>query len=298
MRPLRRLVPPYMLEGRWIVVLVCYLDDSGKDPQNPVTTLAGYVARDTAWQGFENDVERWFTEFNVNVLHARDLHASDGEFKGWSVLKKQAFVARICQARIPHIMMGLSMSAFKGQYKIWASGRGRRRTATPYSFCFNYLNDCIFRDIRMGPVSNVEGVAYVLECGHENNPEVEVEFAAIKKLHPDIAALMHSVSFVGKGSCRAIQLADLFAFYSRRNDAAIIRARQRTAEKYQAETMLKIITESVPHLGFVATDFGAQAAGSRFLAGDLPPVEANAQPAPKRSRNARDARQRLPRGPC
>jgi hypothetical protein len=31
-------------------VLICYLDDSGKDPQNPITTLAGYVARDAAWE--------------------------------------------------------------------------------------------------------------------------------------------------------------------------------------------------------------------------------------------------------
>ena len=56
-RPLRQLVPPYLLAGRWIVVLVCYLDDSGKDPQNPITTLAGYIARDTAWEAFERERE-------------------------------------------------------------------------------------------------------------------------------------------------------------------------------------------------------------------------------------------------
>jgi len=70
-RPLRQLVPPYLLAGRWIVVLVCYLDDSGKDPQNPITTLAGYIARDTAWEAFESDVEPWFSEFNVGILHAK-----------------------------------------------------------------------------------------------------------------------------------------------------------------------------------------------------------------------------------
>ena len=29
--------------------LVCYLDDSGKDPQNVATTLAGYVAEKGSW---------------------------------------------------------------------------------------------------------------------------------------------------------------------------------------------------------------------------------------------------------
>jgi hypothetical protein len=46
------------------------LDDSGKDPQNPITTVAGYIAKDTAWQAFEVEVEKWFTEFKVKVLHA------------------------------------------------------------------------------------------------------------------------------------------------------------------------------------------------------------------------------------
>ena len=256
------------VDGRWIVVLVCYLDDSGKDPQNPITTLAGYIARDTAWQAFENAVEPWFSEYKVGVLHARDLHATDGEFTGWNVLKKQAFVARICQAREPHIMMGLSMSAEKGTYRLHAAQSRRKRTATPYAFCFNVINDWVFRDVRLGRAVNTEGVAYILECGNENNSEVELEFAAIKRQHPDIADLMHSISFVGKASCRAIQLADLFAFYSRRNDRAHLNARKEGRDTYQIETMIRIITENLPHRGFVATAFDQHAEGSRFLAGD------------------------------
>ena len=267
-RPLRQLVPPYMLRGRWIVVLVCYLDDSGKDPQNPITTLAGYVARDTGWEAFESEVEKWFEEYGVGVLHAKELRDTDGDFKGWSVLKKQAFVSRVCQARSPHFMMGLSVSTLKDQYQLRAGESDRKRTATPYAFCFNVINDWIFRNVRIGPFSNKEGVAYILECGHENNPEVEAEFAAIKTLHPDIAPLMHSISFVSKNSCRAIQLADLFAFYSRRDGVAQLRARQGGAESHTIDTMIKIIVEGVPHLGFVATDFGPDAPGSHFLAGD------------------------------
>lgn len=68
---LHRLVPPSLLVGKWIAVLVCYLDDSGKDPQNRITTIAGYVATDEQWKAFEIEVETWFTEFNVKILHAR-----------------------------------------------------------------------------------------------------------------------------------------------------------------------------------------------------------------------------------
>jgi len=252
-------------------VLVCYLDDSGKDPQCSITTLAGYIARDTAWEAFETDVDRWFAEYDINVLHARDLHASDGEFSDkekWTVLRKQAFVSRICQARTPHLMMGLTMSVLKGQYKDRAKERGRRRTVTPYSFCFNVLNDWIFRDIQIANVAHTEGVAYIIEAGHENNAEVEGEFFAIKEQHPDIAPLMRSISFVSKDDCRAIQLADLLAFYSRRNGEAQLKARKAGLEGHVADTMDRIIIENLPHRAFVATDFGPEASGSYFLAGD------------------------------
>jgi hypothetical protein len=197
-------------------VLVCYLDDSGKDPQNPITTIAGYIARDTGWAGFEADVENWFTEFKVKVLHAKQLHDTDGDFMGWSVLRKQAFISRVCQARVPHLMMGLSMSALKGTYELRAEESSRKRTSRPYTFCFNVIIDWILRDIRVGHAANTEGVAFVLECGHENNPEAEREFHVLRKLH-NIEHILHSISFVPNESSRAIQLADLFAFYSRRD---------------------------------------------------------------------------------
>lgn len=154
------------------------------------------------------------------------------------------------------------MSALKGQHKLRARERGRQCTATPYSFCFNVINDWIFRDIRVGGVANTEGVAFVIEAGHENNSEVEGEFYAIKDQHPDIAPMMHSIRFASKDECRAIQLADLLAFYSRRNGEAQIKAREAGLEGFVADTMDRIIVENLQHRAFVATDFGPHAAGA------------------------------------
>ena len=49
---------------------------------------------------------------------------------------------------------------------------------------------------------NTEGVAYILECGNENNSEVELEFAAIKRLHPDIAKRLMPLLPVRSTSCK------------------------------------------------------------------------------------------------
>ena len=252
---LHQLIPPNLLAGRWVAVLVCHLDDSGKDPQNPVTTIAGYVAREAAWAAFEADAENWFGEYGVKVLHAKDLHDTDGEFRGWPILKKQAFVSRICQARVPHLMMGMSMSAVKDTYHLRSAERGRKRTVTAYSFCMNVIIDWLLRDIRIGGATNTEGVALVLECGHENNPEAEQLFWHVREEH-GLEKILRSISFVPKDECRAIQLADLLAFYSRREAVARERARRLGEEVSPMDTMMRIIAENLPHRGFVASDFG------------------------------------------
>jgi hypothetical protein len=157
-------------------------------------------------------------------------------------------------------MMGVSMSALKGQYKIRAAESGRKRSSTPYTFCMNAIVDWILRDIRTGHAANTEGVALILETGHENNEEAKQSFDEIRRMHR-IEHLLHSVSFVSKESCRAIQLADLLAFYSRREGVALERAKREGLDTYPMETMMRIISENLPHRGFVATDFGPEADG-------------------------------------
>jgi hypothetical protein len=94
-------------------VLICYLDDSGKDPQSRITAIAGYIARDVDWQTFETGVEPIFAEYKVGLLHAKDLHDSEGDFSGWQWIKKQAFVVKLCLVRNSTVLMGVSMSARK-----------------------------------------------------------------------------------------------------------------------------------------------------------------------------------------
>jgi hypothetical protein len=238
-------------------VLTCYLDDSGKDPENIVETVAGYIARDSDWRLFEKDVEQWFDEYGVEVLHAKDLHGTKGEFENWSVLKKQAFVSRICQSRQSYLMMGMSASIQKEPYRQMIEQRGNRKTRTPYSFCFNTIIDWVLRDIRIGAAANSEGVAFVLEAGHENNAEAERLFYEIKENH-GLENILKSISFVSKETCRAIQLADFIAFYVRRDANSKVKEKNNDLELYQTEFMLKIIMESLQHRGYIATEFDPQ----------------------------------------
>jgi hypothetical protein len=203
-------------------------------------------------------------DYGVKILHARELYATDGDFSGWSGIKKQSFVAKLCMARAQRLIMGLSMATLKSKYKERADESNRKRTVTPYTFCFTAIIDSIMRDIRIGGAVNKEGVALVLECGHENNPEAEEQFYQVRKIQK-IEDTRRSISFVPKKNCRAIQPADLLAFYSRRDSNALILAKQDGKDTYQTDIMMKVIAEGLPHRALVAADFDEASKAAPFF---------------------------------
>jgi hypothetical protein len=132
----------------------------------------------------------------------------------------------------------------------------------------NVIIDWILRDIRTGKAAWSEGVALVLEAGHENNPEAEQAFYSLRAEHK-LEGVLRSISFVPKDDSRAIQAADLFAYYSRRDSGALEKASRLGRKPREMSQMLKIITERGQFRGYIATDFGPNISGSQFLAGPL-----------------------------
>src|SRR5262249_52733776 len=118
---LARCLPSSLRAGRLLVVLVCYLDDSGKDPQNPITCLAGYAAPAEAWEKFEAEVEPIIQKRIGSLpIHAKDLHHRLGPYADWKVLTKQAFVADAWRVLCPLEPFGVSFSVRKASYAVRA----------------------------------------------------------------------------------------------------------------------------------------------------------------------------------
>jgi hypothetical protein len=94
-----------------------------------------------------------------------------------------------------------------------------------------------------------------LEKGHKNNAQAKREFYWTRE-HFQLESVLHSIDFVDKTSCRAIQLADLIAFYSRRDGVALLKSKQPgSKDEYEMDQMIKILCEKIVHRGFVATGF-------------------------------------------
>ena len=160
-------------------MFVCYLDDSGGDSENPITTLAGYVAMDAAWILFERNVEPVFKEFGVEVLHAVNLHNTKGDFKLWPRDKKEKFVSRVCEAMAPNALLGISVSVDKEIYQARreeSRAKGMEKSS-PYYYCFRVISDWLMEQAEICAV----GVSFILEHGHGNNAEVEQGFQNVRQ---------------------------------------------------------------------------------------------------------------------
>jgi hypothetical protein len=164
----------------------------------------------------------------------------------------------------------MSTSVAKEPYARRVAESGHKRPIPPYSWAFNLLVEWVLTDIRVGRIAHTEGVSFILESGHDNNAEAERIFQKIRRIH-NLENVLRSISFVSKVSCRAIQMADLFAFYSRRHGAVMYLTppEAKLERRDNPGTMLNIITEAIPHRAYVATDFGPDAPGTRFFGGPL-----------------------------
>ncbi|UPK40050.1 DUF3800 domain-containing protein [Bradyrhizobium sp. 186] len=133
-------------------------------------------------------------------------------------------------------------------------GQAPRTTVAPYTFCFQVICDWLLRDIRIGKRVHSEGIKFLLEAGHDNNAQAEKEFHWVRK-HYGLESVLHSIGTVDKKACRAIQLADLIAFYSRRDGVALLKSKEPGGPEYEMDQMIKILCEKIVHRGFVATGF-------------------------------------------
>ena len=209
--------------GGLVAVLVCYLDDSDATTSK-VSTIAGYVAHDDGWRRFEDAVEAICGDEGVDLIRGRELDGADGCFKGWPLIKREKFLDRIGHAMIGNVLFGISRSIGKENWKL------RRRqlmtldtlhkktfsSLSAFGFCFGSIVIDLKENDSYGVAKQVqsEGVAYLLEAGSKNNPDIFRYLDGQRRngaIHLDTTA-----TEVDKRSCRAIQVADLYAFYSRR----------------------------------------------------------------------------------
>jgi hypothetical protein len=243
--------------SRVLVVLTCYLDDSGTDDECPVITMAGYVGFFPGWLNFENAAKAVYDNFRFDVFHAKDFEATKNKFEGWRRIKKQSYAVEIYEtAKIANCLeLGISFSVLKANY----IARKRETRLDPnmsaYGYCFQAIMNHLLRDKVFNEILGRDGVTidFVIESGNKNDDNIKQLFFNIREKY-SLEKKLNAIAFSPKESSRAIQLADFLAYYSRRHVEATEKANGvAPAENFYLELMQK----NCYTIGEVATDFHA-----------------------------------------
>jgi hypothetical protein len=195
-------------------VFQCYLDDSATSSL-PVITLAGFLAKLEHWENLEPKLDSIMGGAGVPVLHAKQFHDTKPPFKGWSRIRKQSFAEEIfatTHGKIYGLSLTIRKKDFVDQRKQNLAAFGRM---SPLCVCFSGIAMKIVADPGLEPALKKHGVAFLLESGNPHNSGIERFFHDMAK-NRAFEGIFRGISFVAKNRCRAIQLADFFAFYSRR----------------------------------------------------------------------------------
>lgn len=204
-------------------VLACYLDDSDATISK-VETIAGYVAHEEGWRRFEPLAEEICRTYEVDLIRGKNLDNRKLCFKGWDLIRVERFLEDVGEAMRGNILFGISRSIGKEHFrdfrrKVMKLNNEHRRVfsnLSGFGFCFGNIALELKANEQFGVTEQVqsEGIAYMLESGSKNNPDIH-RYVASERKHGNLH-VNTTVSEVDKRSCRAIQVADLYAFFSRR----------------------------------------------------------------------------------
>lgn len=181
-------------------------------------TLAGFVAPIRLWSQYELAAAEVYQRYGVTLLHARDLHATDGEFKNWRRIKKQSFCVELSSHMRRIMPFGISISVEKSAYLQRKKEYETWDTSSAFGIAFmrvllsTYIH--VFYEMHGVMETPSSSLSIILEDGNKNNNEALILFNEFK--HNRNLTKLASLSFAGKSDTLAIQFADLLAFYSRR----------------------------------------------------------------------------------
>lgn len=236
------------------MVLVCYLDDSGTHRESSVVTVAGFTATSKDWARFEGAAEHVYAEYGISgPVHAHAMNSTDGDFKGWSMRKKQDFCSTLFSHLVPSLSFGISVSAHKEmyatrkkEYDVWHN-HSAFGNAFMNALLHTYQETLVNHPVAMS-CPEID-LSIIMEDGNRNNGDALNVFNHLK--HERGLPKLASMSFAGKRDCKAIHLADLLAYYTRRWMDSCVKADRKVAKP----AMLAAISEGIQVHTMALTDF-------------------------------------------
>jgi hypothetical protein len=104
------------------------LDETGTDGRSTYAIVAGGVSVPQFWKEVENKYSRLLASRRVSVFHWKEWMDRDGDFKGWSKLKRERFIRakeKIFEKSIVFtIAVAVHRETHRSVKKVWSGSEG------------------------------------------------------------------------------------------------------------------------------------------------------------------------------
>jgi hypothetical protein len=201
--------------GPLLVTMHVYLDDSESLRGDEYVCLAGFAARDSAWEEFAQKWARLLIRLNLpptgdyRFLHVSDFLSGEGVYKESSrefpvrVEIVRHFIGLIRQYIDFGIGVGVDAKALR---EVTA---GDKKRVSPLVFCFmRVLRNLIDHS---GILSPGEIMSLVLDDSESSAMKLYGTLKTLKRLHPEVRNRVGAITFADDRFFQPLQAADLAA---------------------------------------------------------------------------------------
>jgi hypothetical protein len=205
---------------RLFVIVTVYIDESGTHDSG-VTIMAGWVGRLGQWATFDPKWRKLLKRNQLSYYHSRKLKHSKGEFKDWSIIRKNAFMKDAAEIGLKNLAFGFVIALSEKVYRKHYLADHRPKEVqldSRYGLCFRYCLSLIptFAKERFG--ERELNINFVLESGHNNAGDAVRIFNRVKnqrmpnKEEQEIVKMLGTIAFDDKKAFPGLQAADVAAY--------------------------------------------------------------------------------------
>jgi hypothetical protein len=180
-------------------MLKVYMDETGVHAGASVVAASAYVAKPSTWRAW---TKKWkAAKHPVKVFHAADCANSRGEFVGWTIEQRDAFVAKLLSTLPEQNIAGLVVAIQMDDLRAALKGQ-------PYACCFQWSIMTIIEFAKT--YGKGERIKFIHEV-NDSKGETQRTFDYVNQFH-NTKRISASLAFGTKTENTPLQAADVLAY--------------------------------------------------------------------------------------
>ncbi len=197
-------------EGRYLIVLDGYFDESGTHDASETITVAGYLAHVNSWRPFETKWKEALAEYKLDFFHMSEFaHRRSGY--DWPEDMRRERLGHLIEIINEFTWHSFGVGIPKKLFESVFTGRARRFIDGPYGFASWLIVNLVSRELDRLDLET--GVAYVFEDGAPGKGELLTMYEGLPTFSGGKEALhVLSLRLEDKRRFVPLQAADILAY--------------------------------------------------------------------------------------